>query len=83
VRADVVQCDDVGMLEDRSGARFLHEAAAAVVGEHAGREGFERDEPAKPRVFGFPDRAHPALADFLEDLVVAEMLARLHEFNRV
>jgi len=53
-----------------------------------GREELQSDGATEPGVFGFPDLAHAALAQALEDLVVADRLSdhdgsilALHQHN--
>ncbi len=57
--ADVVDLEDVRMVQDARGARFLLEAAeaVAVVGESR-RQDLDRDVAGEPRVAGAVDLAH-------------------------
>ena len=73
---DVVDGNYVGMVKGAGGLGFLDEAALAVgVGDAVGGEDLEGDQAVEPRVAGLVDDTHAALAQLLEDGVVAEGLA--------
>ena len=65
--ADFVDVTDVGMVQTRLRARFLHEAMGHLLVAAANE--LERHQPSEPLVFGFVDRAHAALTEQLVELV--------------
>ena len=70
VLADGVDRDDVRVLKARDDTGLAAEALALVVA--VGAEDLERDLPAQARVHGQVDRAHAALSEHPDDLVVAD-----------
>ncbi len=76
---DVMDAADVGVVEDRGGARLLKQTVLLRrVGEHGRSEGLERDEAMEKEVFGLVDDARGTAAEVLEDLVVRDGLAFMH-----
>jgi len=72
VLEQVVDGDDVGMIERRSGPRLLQEARAALrIGEDFGPQPFHRDGAAEHRILSPKDLAHPARTNFFQQFVVA------------
>ena len=68
---DVVNRDDVGVIERRSGAGFLDEPGAAVGPRRRTRnQDLDRDKTAQLRIAGFVNQPHSTLTEFLDNLVV-------------
>jgi hypothetical protein len=66
------------MIQRGGGARFLDEAAGALVIAHqVRRQDLQRDRSAEHRVLSFVDLAHAAGAETADDLVVAKDRPRL------
>ena len=77
--AELVNADDVRMGELPGGACFAQEACddAFVGGEALGQE-FDGDDAVHGDLPGFEHDAHGAAAQFLQDFVSADLLARDH-----
>ncbi len=76
VHADVVDRADVRVIERRRDSCFPQEPLD-VLRRHAvalGQE-LQRDVPAKPRVLGLIDDAHPAGTELADDAIVLDLLA--------
>ena len=73
VIADLVDGEDVRMIERRSGARFVQEAAhpLRIAGELRPQH-LERDRPSQRRIDGLVDLTHPAAAEQVLNLVAAD-----------
>jgi hypothetical protein len=69
---------DIGVVQARGGACLATKALRrlAVLGVGV-RQHLQRDQPSQPSVLGLVDNAHPAGAQLIEDLVLAECLADL------
>src|SRR5262245_18629920 len=75
---DVVQRADVRMIERRDRARLAVEPLAQLrIGRERSRQHLDGDGPLKPRVSCAIDLAHPAGADWGNDLVRAEPKSRV------
>src|SRR5262249_22102330 len=73
---NVVNGDNSGMVERRSGLRLLDEAALPLrVGDLIGGQDLDRDQPVQPHVLRLVDHAHPALAQGRENFVVRDAVA--------
>ena len=75
--ADVVDRADVGVVENRRGARLAlepHDAVGPV--ERLVDDELQRDVPAEPDVLGFIDDAHAALAEHSQNAVVGDDFVR-------
>ena len=73
VLADFVNRDDVGMVQRRSGASFLNEAAMPVgIGGGVGGKDFDRDPAAETGVNRAVNDAHSSPSDFPFDAVVRD-----------
>ena len=71
IAGDIVNGDDVGVIQRRGRFCLLHEAPLALsVRDFLRRQDFDGDKAIEVRVPGFVNHAHPALAQFLDDLVV-------------
>jgi hypothetical protein len=69
---DFVNSDDVGVIQCGSGLGLLREAALAVGIRHLlRRQEFDGHEAIEAHVAGTIDHAHPALADFFQQFVMA------------
>ena len=70
---DLVNGEQVGMVQRRSGARFLDEAGETVgVAGHRFRQHLDGDGSPKFRIVGAIDLAHPAATEQRADPVAAE-----------
>ncbi len=77
--ADVVDRQNVRVIERGGRERFLFEAAQAIgVSRDRGRQHFDGDVAAQPRVVGAVHLAHTARTDGADDLVRPETGAGLH-----
>src|SRR4029077_5129826 len=71
VLANFVNGANVGMVERRSGLRFTLETFHCLAIVCNGfRQELQRDEAAKPGVFGLVDHAHSTAAELFDDAVV-------------
>jgi hypothetical protein len=70
IRADIVQCADVGMIQRCDGAHFAVEAFAETLGGD-----LEGHVAAHAGIVGAIDLTHPAFADRLNDFVRPELVA--------
>ena len=73
---DLINGDDVRMIQRQDGASLLLEATHSLLifGEKAGQP-FERDFTTHPGVVSEVHFAHPAGAQMLDDLIVADALS--------
>jgi len=70
---DLIDRDDVGMIQRRSGLGFLDEAAHAIfVCSNVGGQNLESDFAIELCIFRQIHFAHPARAEFGEDAVVRD-----------
>ena len=77
VLADAVKGCDVGVIERSRRLRFPDQASFDFLfAEHLAGEELQCDDAFEIEVFGFPDLAHRALAELLEDLIVADRAPR-------
>ncbi len=77
VLADFVDGADVGMVQRGGGARFAPETFQRLrVLDHIEGQEFQGDEAAQLGVFRFVDDAHSTAAEFFDDAVMAESLAK-------
>lgn len=84
MQAEVVHCEQIGMIEHARGPGFLLEAAHAVgvSGECRGQN-LDRDLAAEPRIPGPIYLTHPASAERREDLVRTKASSRSQAHFRV
>jgi len=77
VRADLVDRDHAGVVEQGYGLGLVLEASPLVVaGEHAGLDHLQRHRSVERDLAGLVDDAHAAAAQLALDLVVAEVAQR-------
>ena len=77
--ADVEDADDVLVLEDTGGVRFLHEAAPDLVVVDAFLEELDRDRAAADLgIPGAQERAHATRADRPDDFVATDRVGNSH-----
>jgi hypothetical protein len=72
-RTRLVDLRDAGMLEPSQNLRLLLETPKERSGREAGFDHLERDNPARPLLLGFVDRAHPTLADDPQNPVTTDL----------
>ncbi len=73
---EIVNGADVGVIEPGKGESFLAELAArGIVGESVPGEDFQGDVAFEALIAGAINDAHSALANFLQDTVMTELLA--------
>ena len=73
--AVVIDVNDVGMSQLCQGERFAFESLQKLVIVHAlGADHLERHRPLQPRIEGFVDDRHAALAKLLDDVVAPQGL---------
>ena len=78
MRSHVIHRDDVRVIQEGGGARFLSEPRQPqVVGRKAGRQDLQGDVAVQARVARLIDVAHPAAGDQIVHLVGSEMGAGL------
>jgi hypothetical protein len=83
IAADVVNGDDVGVIERAGRAGFALETGDAVrVARQGGGQYLDGHLALQPRIAGAPDLAHPAPAQQLHNLEVAQLGARAEPFDR-
>src|SRR5262245_53818227 len=81
--ADFVNRQDIGMVERRSGFRFLHEPLQAVfVRRELFRQYLDRYRPIELGVVGKVNFAHTAGTDQRADFVPTELCSRFNIHNR-
>jgi hypothetical protein len=79
VIADVVDGRDVWVIERGGGLRFLLEAAHTLgIRRQFSRQQFERDFALEARVFGQPDLAHPARAEWGKNFIRSKLCSGLN-----
>jgi len=72
---EVVDGDDVGVAQPRTGLGLPEEARAQLVGDlDVARDDLERDHAVEDRVVRLENRAHAPAPDALEDPVLADLL---------
>ena len=83
MRSHVVDGDDIGVIQEGGGARFLGKPRQPqVVGRKTGRQDLQGDVPVQARVARLIDVAHPAPGDQVVHFIGSEMEAGLqvHSF---
>jgi hypothetical protein len=84
VGAQFVYRDQVGVVEGAGGARFLLEAAQALLVSRDGRrQHLYGDVAVEVQIAGTVHFAHSTRADLLDDFVLIDFLANHRDFTRV
>ena len=72
---NVAHSADVGIAQRSRSLCFADQAGCDfLLVQRVATQEFQGDRAAQVLVFGLPDLSHPAFAEFLEDLVVADVL---------